>query len=135
MCLSAIVRGSVLSDIPTHFTYLYNYITLVKSVLVHFLFDILCFLRETNDRVIDMNLFSKQNVLRRMISLFLCLLAGFLIFERDGRIAIRNTDDGTVYQTEFPTVLLPPSDRRLLQAGIRCETPADAARVLENFNS
>lgn len=82
-----------------------------------------------------MNLFSKGNVVRRMISLFLCMLAGFLIFELDGRIAIKNTDDGTVYRTEFRTSLLPPSDQSLLREGIRCETPSDAARVLENFNS
>jgi len=82
-----------------------------------------------------MNLLSKRNVPQRMISFFLCVLAGFLIFEQDGRIAIKNTDDGTVYRTEFRTSLLPPSDQRLLREGIRCETPADAARVLENFNS
>lgn len=82
-----------------------------------------------------MKLFSKRNVLQRMISLFLCMLAGFLIFEQDGRIAIKNTDDGTIYRTEFRTALLPPPDQSLLRAGIRCETPADAARVLENFNS
>lgn len=82
-----------------------------------------------------MNLFSKRNAFRRMFSFFLCLLAGFLIFERDGYLAIKNTDDGTVYQTEFRTNLLPPSDRRLLAQGIYCESPSDAARLLENFNS
>lgn len=82
-----------------------------------------------------MNLFSKRNVLQRIFSLFLCMLAGFLIFEQDGCLAIKNTDDGTVYRTEFRTELLPPSDRALLEAGIWCETPSDAARVLENFNS
>lgn len=82
-----------------------------------------------------MNLFSKRNVFQRMISLFLCAFAGFLIFEQNGYLAIRNTDDGTIYRTEFRTELLPACDRALLQEGIFCETPSDAARVLENFNS
>jgi len=82
-----------------------------------------------------MNLFSKRNVAQHIVSLFLCLFAGFLIFEQNGYLAIKNTDDGTVYRTEFRIELLPPSDRALLEAGIRCETPSDAARVLENFNS
>ncbi|MBQ6431562.1 MAG: hypothetical protein IJJ99_06785 [Oscillospiraceae bacterium] len=86
-------------------------------------------------RVIKMNLFSKRNVLQRMISLFLCLFAGFLIFDRNGWLTIKNTEDGTVYRTEFRTELLPPSDRALLAKGIYCESPADAARLLENFNS
>ena len=82
-----------------------------------------------------MNLFSKRNAAERIVSLFLGVFAGFLIFEQNGCIAIKNTDDGTVYCTECRTELLPPSDRAMLRAGIRCETPADAARVLENFNS
>lgn len=82
-----------------------------------------------------MNLFSGRNVLRRIFSAILFLAAGFLIFEQEGYLAIRNTDDGTVYRTEFRTELLPPSDRSMLQEGIWCETPSDAARVLENFNS
>lgn len=82
-----------------------------------------------------MNLFSKRNVLQNVFSLFLCLIAGFFIFEQNGRIAIKNTENGTVYPTEFQTALLPRSDRLLLQEGIYCETPGDAARVLENFNS
>ncbi len=82
-----------------------------------------------------MNLFSKGNVLQRMFSLFLCLIAGFLIFEQNGYLAIRNTADGTVYRTEFRTELLPQSDRELLRQGIYCESPSDAARLLENFNS
>lgn len=82
-----------------------------------------------------MNLFSERNAAQRIISLFLCMLAGFLIFERDGRIAIKNTDTGAVYRTEFRTELLPPSDRQRLREGIVCDSPSDAARVLENFNS
>ena len=82
-----------------------------------------------------MNLFSKRNAARRVVSLFLCLFAGFLIFDQNGYLAIKNTDDGTVYRTEFRTSLLPPSDRALLRQGIWCETPSDAARVLENFDS
>lgn len=82
-----------------------------------------------------MNLFSKRNVLQNVISLFLCLIAGFLIFDQNGYLAIKNTDDGTVHRTEFRTELLPPSDRALLREGIWCQTPSDAARVLENFNS
>ena len=82
-----------------------------------------------------MNMFSKQNASWRMISLFLCLIAGFLIFDQNGTIAIKNTEDGTVYRTEFRTALLPASDQRLLRAGIWCETPSDAARLLENFDS
>ena len=37
-------------SIQTHFNYLYNYITLVKSILVEKLLDIFVFLRENNCR-------------------------------------------------------------------------------------
>lgn len=82
-----------------------------------------------------MNLFSKRNVLQRLFPLFLCIVAGFLIFDQNGYLAIEDSSDGAVYPTEFRTQQLPPSDRALLREGIWCETPSDAARVLENFNS
>lgn len=99
------------------------------------MFDILRFLRDTTERVIKMNFIFKRNAARNIISLFLCLFAGFLIFDQNGYLAIKNTDDGTVYRTEFQTSLLPSADRALLRRGIWCETPSDAARVLENFDS
>ena len=86
-------------------------------------------------RVIKMSLFSNRNVKGHMFSLFLGIFTGFLIFNQNGWLAIKNTDDGTVYHTEFRTSLLPQYDQKLLEKGIYCETPSDVARVLENFNS
>ena len=82
-----------------------------------------------------MNLFYKRNIIRQALSFFLCVFAGFLIISEEGYLAVRNTEDGTVYRTEFRTELLPASDARLLEQGIYCENLQEAARVLENFSS
>lgn len=82
-----------------------------------------------------MNLFSKRKVIRRAVTAFLCIFAGFLIFSQEGYLAVKNTEDGTVYRTEFRTELLPSSDAQLLEEGIYCENLQEAARVLENFSS
>lgn len=82
-----------------------------------------------------MNLFSKRKVIQCAVSLFLCIFAGFLIFDQEGYIAVKNTENGTVYRTEFRTELLPASDTQMLSDGIYCENLQEAARVLENFCS
>lgn len=61
--------------------------------------------------------------------------AAYVVCERDGCLAVEDTDSKTVERTETRTDCLPRSDRQRLRRGIVCRTRQELARCLEDYSS
>ena len=74
-----------------------------------------------------MNWFFSRRSHRCLISLFLfIMLAGFLIFNDGGFVAVKDEDSGIVQRTGYSVSMLPEADAEALNRGIHC----DDARAL-----
>lgn len=59
----------------------------------------------------------------------------YIVTEKSGRIAVKNTENGKTILTDTPVSTLTESDRRLLRNGIELRTKNELRRVLEDYCS
>lgn len=83
-----------------------------------------------------MNWFFSRRSHRCLISLFLfIMLAGFLIFNDGGFVAVKDEDSGIVQRTGYSVSMLPEADAEALSRGIHCDDARALAATLEDFIS
>lgn len=60
--------------------------------------------------------------------------AAYVVCERDGYVAVEDTDSGATVRTDVRTRVLPASDRERLHDGIVCLTRQELAACIEDFS-